>query len=78
MKRIIIAVTLVLVLAVSFTMISSQVNAENIISQSSSGEGVDIEVGLVEPEEEPANTINFRIYMDTHSGDLTEINFIEK
>ena len=78
MKRIIIAVTLVLVLAVSFTMISSQVNAENIISQSSSGEGVDIEVGLVEPEEEPADTINFRIYMDTHSGDLTEINFIEK
>ena len=78
MKRIAIVVSLILVITASFILIPAQVNAEDIISQRSSGEGVDIEVGLVESEEKSADLLEFRIYMDTHSGDLTEVNFLER
>ena len=78
MKRIVIVISLILVMVAGFSLNPALVNAENIISQRSSGEGVDVEVGFVEPDEEPADILEFRIYMDTHSGDLTEVNFLER
>ena len=51
------------------------------ISQRSSGGGVDIEINFLNypeiREETELDYLNFQIYMDTHSGDLTDKNFLE-
>jgi len=51
------------------------------ISQRSSGGGVDIEVNFLNypeiSEETELDYLIFQVYMDTHSGDLTDKNFLE-
>ncbi len=51
------------------------------ISQRSFGGGVDIEINFLNypdiGEEAELDHLNFQVYMDTHSGDLTDKDFLE-
>lgn len=72
------AVIIVMVLISGSFLVQDQVQAENALDQRSSGAGVDVEVSFAEPTEQPPAELVFEINMDTHSGDLTGQDFIDK
>ncbi len=68
-----------LILSLAVILAPSAVEAEAAEwSRTSAEGGVNIEVNFLNEGEPDENYLRFEIYMDTHSGDLTEVDFEDK
>ena len=77
-KCILLSIILALIFGNVFVSRNVRAGTQEAWSRNSAGGGVNIEVEFINPAETDIEVLEFNIFMDTHSGDLTDINFEEK
>ena len=76
MKKIILS--LLITMTVFFVPLVAEAEMSGDRTRNSDGGGVNIAVEFLNAEETDTENLEFKINMDTHSGDLTDVNFEEK